>query len=52
MELESVLAYASEKSTYSGTLQAPAAGVYDLRLLAIDSANANFGMNSRKLMVE
>ncbi|HSA93239.1 MAG TPA: hypothetical protein VLE48_09535 [Terriglobales bacterium] len=50
--MESVLAYAGEKSTYSGTLQAPAAGAYELRLLAIDSANTNFGMNSRKLVVE
>jgi len=52
IESEAVLAYAGEKSTYSGTLRAPVAGKYELRLLASDPANANFGMNSRKLKVE
>jgi hypothetical protein len=52
VESETVLAYAGEQSTYSGTLRAPAAGQYELRLLAMDPANANFGMHSRKLMVQ
>jgi hypothetical protein len=52
VESEAVLSYAGEKSTYSGTLRAPAAGKYELRLLASDPANANFGMHSRKLKVE
>jgi hypothetical protein len=52
VEAESVLAYAGEKSTYSGTLPAPAAGAYELRLLASDAANANFGIASRTLTVE
>jgi len=52
VESEAVLAYAGEKSTYTGTLRAPAAGKYELRLLAMDPANANFGMHSRKLTVE
>lgn len=52
VEGEAVLAYAGEKSTYAGTLRAPAAGKYELRLLAMDAANANFGMHSRKLTVD
>lgn len=52
MEAETVLAYAGEKSTYDGTLRAPATGKYELRLLAMDPANANFGMHSRKLTVD
>ena len=52
IESEAVLSYAGEKSTYSVTLRAPAAGKYELRLMAMDAANANFGMHSRKLTVE
>jgi hypothetical protein len=52
VESETVLAYAGETSTYSGTLRAPVAGQYELRLLASDPGNANFGMHSRKLMVQ
>lgn len=52
VESEAALAYAGEKSTYTGTLRAPAAGKYELRLLAMDAAKANFGMHSRKLIVE
>jgi hypothetical protein len=52
VESETVLTYAGEKSTYGGTLRAPAAGEYELRLLAMDPANANFGMHSSKLTVE
>ena len=52
VESEAVLSYAGEKSTYSGTLRAPASGKYELRLLASDPANANFGMHSRKLTVK
>ena len=52
VESEVVLAYAGEKSTYAGTLRAPAAGKYELRLLAMDPSNANFGMHSRKLTVD
>jgi len=52
VEWETVLSYAGEKSTYSGTLRAPASGKYELRLLASDPANANFGMHSRKVRIE
>ena len=52
IEAETVLSYAGEKSTYTGTLRAPAAGKYELRLLASDPGNANFGMYSRKLKIE
>jgi hypothetical protein len=52
VESEVVLAYAGERSTYAGTLRAPAAGKYELRLVAMDPANANFGVNSRKLKVD
>lgn len=52
VEGEVVLAYAGEKSTYAGILRAPATGKYELRLLAMDPANANFGTHSRKLTVD
>ena len=52
VESEAVLSYAGEKSTYSGTLRAPASGKYELRLLASDPANANFGIHTRKLTIQ
>ncbi len=48
---ETPLVYAGESSTYQGDLPLEAAGEYQLEVLAMDAANANFGIVSRPLVV-
>ncbi|MFQ5931272.1 MAG: hypothetical protein ACE5MM_02570 [Nitrospiraceae bacterium] len=38
------LSYAGEKSTFAGQLSLPKAGPYELQVLAMEAANANFGL--------
>jgi hypothetical protein len=46
-----LLDYAGEESHYSGSLTPPEAGTYELRVLAMDSGNVNFGRATRDVTV-
>jgi len=50
--VEAPLTYAGTESTYSTQLVPPAAGTYQLEVLALDAANANFGHVVRLITVE
>jgi hypothetical protein len=45
------LRYAGKKSTFAGQVPLSTAGPIELEVLAIDPANANFGMIRRKVTV-
>ncbi len=51
MVAETELEYAGESSTYRGTLPLESAGSYELEVLAMDPANANFGIVAKRISV-
>jgi hypothetical protein len=45
------LQYAGETSTFAGKIQLTTAGTFEVEVLAMDPANANFGLDRRQLEV-
>lgn len=48
---ETLMEYAGERSTYTGSLTAAEAGEYDLVVLAVDAGKANTGMTTSRIRV-
>lgn len=49
--IEAPLAYAGEVSTFAGALTPATPGRYEIEVLAMDPANANFGLHRRQVVI-
>ncbi|HUO85248.1 MAG TPA: hypothetical protein VM534_09055 [Thermoanaerobaculia bacterium] len=49
---ESPMRYAGETSLFEGTIGLPAAGRFELQVIASEPAEANFGMHTITIQVE
>ena len=48
---EAPLSYAGKQSTFAGQLSLPKAGSFELQVLAMEPANANFGIIRRNVTI-